>query len=100
MSKNIWNVDRFDLEQALSNIANMQEDIQCVAEMIYDSELIYDPDRTHTVLMGLAELLAAKSHKAEIVFQKLFQLNDYCVDEEALKYRTRMDAALNILEEE
>lgn len=72
MSKN-----RFDLEQAMSDIRNTASDIQTVADMMYDSSLIYSEDRIHTVLSGLAEVLEAKCENAEIIFKQVFELDEY-----------------------
>lgn len=76
-TKNRFGVDRFDLEHAMNEVRNTATDIQTVADMMYDSSLIYSEDRTHTVLSGLAEVLEAKCEKAELVFKKLFELDDY-----------------------
>ena len=77
MSENRFGKTRFDLEHAMNDIRTTATDIQTVADMMYDSSLIYTEDRTHTVLSGLAEVLEAKCEKAEQMFKMLFELDEY-----------------------
>jgi len=74
---NAYGKTRFDLEHAMSDIRTTATDIQTVADMMYDSTLIYNEDRTHTVLSGLAEVLEAKCEKADMIFKMLFELDEY-----------------------
>jgi hypothetical protein len=74
---NVYGKTRFDLEHAMNDIRTTATDIQIVADMMYDSSLIYTEDRTHTVLSGLAEVLEAKCEKAEQMFKMLFELDEY-----------------------
>ena len=76
-TKNRFGKDRFDLEHAMNDIRTTATDIQTVADMMYDSSLIYTEDRTHTVLSGLAEVLEAKCENAEIIFKQVFELDEY-----------------------
>ena len=76
-TKNRFGKDRFDLEHAMNDIRTTATDIQTVADMMYDSSLIYNDDRRHTVLSGLAEVLEAKCEKAEQVFKMVFELDEY-----------------------
>ena len=77
MSKNRFGKDRFDLEHAMNDIRTTATDIQTVADMMYESSLIYTEDRIHTVLSGLAEVLEAKCEKAEQVFKMVYELDEY-----------------------
>lgn len=77
MTENRFRKTRFDLEDAMNDIRTTATDIQTVADMMYDSSLIYDDDRRHTVLSGLAEVLEAKCENADIVFKQLFELDEY-----------------------
>lgn len=77
MSDNPYGKDRFDLESAFNDIRTSVADIQTVADMIYDSSLIYTEDRIHTVLSGLAEVLEAKCEKFEQVFKMVYELDEY-----------------------
>ncbi|MGB1821516.1 MAG: hypothetical protein ACPHNZ_11315, partial [Ilumatobacteraceae bacterium] len=61
----------------MNDIRTTATDLQTVADMMYDSSIIYDDDRRHTVLSGLAEVLEAKCENAEIVFKQLFELDEY-----------------------
>jgi hypothetical protein len=83
------NKNRFDLENEIMNLYGSVSDIQTVADMIYDSNINYTPDRTHTVLSGLAEVLEAKVAKLEQVFVEVFQLNEYA-PEEVKEYRKQL----------
>jgi hypothetical protein len=74
---NVYGKDRFDLEHAFNDIRNTATDIQTVADMIYESNIIYTEDRTHTVLSGLAEVLEAKCEKFEQVFKMVYELDEY-----------------------
>ena len=76
-TKNRFGKDRFDLEHAMNDIRTTATDIQTVADMMYDSSLIYNDDRRHTVLSGLAEVLEAKCEKAEQIFKMVFELDEY-----------------------
>lgn len=80
--------DRFDLENAIHNVGTTAEDIRIVADMIYDSDSVYSPDRLHTVLHGLAEVLDAKTCNLEDTFAQVFGLNQYCTDPEVLERRS------------
>lgn len=73
--------DRFDLENAINTIYSSAEDLKTVAEMMYDSDFVYNSDRTFNVLYGLAEVLEAKVGKLEDTFCQVFQLNDYAPED-------------------
>jgi hypothetical protein len=77
----LFEKDRFDLESAMNEVRTTARDIQIVADMIYDSSLIYDTDRIHTVLSGLAETLEAKCERAEDIFCQVYKLNQYAPTE-------------------
>lgn len=74
---NPYGKTRFDLEHAFNDIRTSATDIQVVADMIYESDLIYTEDRIHTVLSGLAEVLEAKCEKFEQVFKMVYELDEY-----------------------
>lgn len=73
--------DRFDLEDTITNLYSTVEDLRCVADMMYDSNIIYTEDLRHTVLHGIAEVLDAKLTKAMDTFEQVFQLNDYAPED-------------------
>lgn len=77
MSENRFGKSRIDLESAFNDIRTSATDIQVVADMIYESDLIYTEDRIHTVLSGLAEVLEAKCEKFEQVFKQVYELDEY-----------------------
>ena len=76
--KNKWGVDRFDLEQAMMNVAMTQDDILLVAEMAYEKN--WSADKTMNAWIGLAHLLEARTLKQEQIFERLHELNDYAPD--------------------
>jgi hypothetical protein len=69
--------NRFDLENEINSLWSSASDLKTIAEMMYDSDFIYNDDRTHTVLMGLAEIIEAKLGKLEDTFNQVYELNDY-----------------------
>ena len=92
--------DRFDLESDINNISSTVEDLRCVADMMYDSNIIYTADLQHTVLHGIAEVLNAKVEKALDTFCQVYKLNQYCTDPEALELRERFNSIVERLQEE
>jgi hypothetical protein len=72
---------RFDLETDINALYSSAEDLKTVCEMMYDSDFIYDADRTFNVLFGLAEVLEAKIGKLENTFTQIFELNQYAPPE-------------------
>jgi thioester reductase-like protein len=93
--------DRFDLENGITSLFSTADDLRTVADMMYDSNLIYNADRTHTVLHGIAEVLDAKIEKLSDTFEQVYQLNEYAPDDikrerEAVLQRLR-DAQLKEL---
>lgn len=89
--------DRFDLESDITALYSTAEDLKCVADMMYDSDIIYTADLQHTVLHGIAEVLNAKVEKAMDTLCQVYKLNQYCTDPEALELRERLRS---IIEEE
>lgn len=79
--------DRFDLENAITHVGTTAQDIRIVADMVYDSDLVFNADRLHTVLHGLAEVLDAKVCNLEDVYAQVFELNQYCTDSDVLERR-------------
>ena len=73
--------DRFDLENAITALYSSAEDLKTVTEMMYDSDFVYNSDRTFNVLYGLAEVLEAKIGKLEDTFCQVFQLNNYAPED-------------------
>jgi hypothetical protein len=72
MSKN-----RIDLETALYSLGHTSDDLQTLADMIYDSDMVYSEDRIHTALSGLAELHEARFEKAWQTFKQVYKLDEY-----------------------
>ena len=85
--------DRFDLENDINALYSSADDLRTVADMMYDSDLIYSADRTHTVLHGIAEVVYAKVEKLADTFEQVFQLNEYAPEE----VKQQRDAALQRL---
>lgn len=67
--------DRFDLEEAITDIWGTSKDIKTIADTMYDNSDEYNSDRIHTILHGIAEILEAKVHRIENVFVEVFNLN-------------------------
>lgn len=80
--------DRFDLENDINALWSSTADLKTVVEMMYDSDFIYDADRTWNVLYGLAEIMEAKIGKLEDTFCQVFELNQYA-PQEVKEYRER-----------
>lgn len=73
--------DRFDLENDINSLWSSASDLKTVAEMMYDSDFIYNSDRTFNVLYGLAEIMEAKLGRLEDTFCQVFELNQYSSEE-------------------
>ena len=72
---------RFDLEEDITALYSSAADLYTVADRMYDSDMIYNSDRVHTVLTGLAEIIEAKVNKLEDTFCQVHELNQYAPDE-------------------
>ena len=77
--KNKWNVDRFDLEDAMMRVAMTQDDIELIAEMSYENK--WSADKTMNAWIGIAQLLEARTLKQEEIFAKLLELDDFAPQE-------------------
>ena len=86
--------DRIDLENDITALFSTAEDLKCIADMMYDSNIIYTADLQHTVLHGIAEVLNAKVEKAMDTLCQVYKLNQYCTDSEALELRERFEEAI------
>lgn len=73
--------NRFDLETDITALYSSAEDLKTVVQMMYDSDFIYDKDRTWNALYGLAEVMEAKIGKLEDTFSQVFQLDQYAPEE-------------------
>jgi hypothetical protein len=73
--------DRFDLESEITSLYSSADDLKTVAEMILDSDMIYNKDRIWNTLWGLAEVMEAKVNKLEDTFCQVYQLNGYAPEE-------------------
>ena len=73
--------DRFALESDINAIFATVDDLKCVADMMYDSSMIFTPDAQHTVLQGIAITLDAKMERLQDTFCQVFQLNEYAPDD-------------------
>ena len=71
---------RFDLEDAISACFATTDDIQLVADLMYDGLVNYSEDDLMTVLSGIAELHKARCTKLDNVFAQVFELNEYAKD--------------------
>ena len=71
---------RLDLEDAISACFATSDDIQLVADLMYDDLIKYSEDDLMTVLSGIAELHKARCTKLDNVFAQVFELNEYAKD--------------------
>ena len=92
------NKNRFDLEQAITNLYSTADDLRVVADTIYDSDKNYTADSIHTTLTGLAEVLDAKVVVLEDIFCQVHELNQYAVDSEVMEARRRFEEAIDEME--
>lgn len=69
--------DRSDLESTLMALGHTADDLRALAEGILDSALVYDDDRLHTALTGLAELVDARFEQSFDAYKQVFELDEY-----------------------
>lgn len=69
--------DRSDLESTIMALGHTADDLRVLAEVILDGQLIYDEDRLHTALIGLAELVDARFEKSFDTYKQVFELDEY-----------------------
>jgi hypothetical protein len=86
--------NRFDLENDINALWSSASDLKTVTEMMYDSDFIYNSDRTFNVLYGLAEVMEAKLGRLEDTFNQVFELNQYA-SEEAKELREKIMGSYN-----
>ena len=78
--KNEWGVDRFDMEDAMIQVAMSQDDLKLIMDNIYDGRTPYSMDKMANAIYGLVELMEARTKKMEDIFAKLHLLNEYAPD--------------------
>ena len=64
-------VTRFDLESAIANASNIEEDLELLAAGITNSSL--DPDAIVNILIGLRALHALRFDNIHEIFEQLVQ---------------------------
>lgn len=69
--------DRSDLESTIMALGHTADDLRVLAESVLDGQLIYDEDRLHTALTGLAELVDARFEKSFDTYKQVFELDEY-----------------------
>lgn len=72
--------NRIDLEDAVMNLYTTADDIQLVADLMYDDIVSYSEDELMTVLSGISALHKARTAKLEDVYAQVFELNEYAKD--------------------
>lgn len=78
MSKPLFEVTRFDIENEIMQITNYSEQLRNYADMVYDGTWVKnDEDSIHTTLHGFANLLEAHANKMNISHCKHYRLNEY-----------------------
>ena len=78
MSKPMFDVTRFDIEDEIVQIGNFCEQIRNYADMVYDGKWVKDDlDSIHTTLHGFANLLEAHSEKMNQSHCKHYRLNEW-----------------------
>lgn len=68
---------RFDLEHDINSMYSTADDIATIAQVMTDSDEVYDNDRVFNLLNGLSELLNAKVVKLEDTFKQVYELDQY-----------------------
>jgi len=79
--KNEWGVDRFDMEDAMIQVAQSQYDLKLIMDNIYDGRQPYSMDKMANSIYGLVELMEARTVKMEEIFAKLHLLDNYAPDD-------------------
>ena len=69
--------NRIDIEDAIMNLYTTADDIQLVADLMYDGIVSYSEDELMTVLSGISALHKARIAKLEDVYAQVFELNEY-----------------------
>ena len=64
---------RFDLEDAISNLQNIETDLQTVLERIMDHEVRPTDDELSNVLIGLIEMTKFRGEKINMIFASLIK---------------------------
>jgi len=64
---------RFDLEDAISNLQNIETDLQTVLERVMDHPIPPTDDELSNVLIGLIELIKFRGKKVDMVFESLIK---------------------------
>ena len=64
---------RFDLEDAISNLQNIETDLQTVLERIMDHEVRPTDDELSNVLIGLIEMTKFRGEKLSMIFESLIK---------------------------
>ncbi len=62
---------RFDLEDAISNLQNIETDLQTVLERIMDHDVRPTDDELSNVLIGLIEMTKFRGEKLSMIFESL-----------------------------
>lgn len=68
-------MDKYDLENELSGLRAIAEDIRMIANKVFDGSL--DRDDVHSALHGLATLQELRYDKAFDTFTQVFSLDQY-----------------------
>ena len=64
---------RFDLEDAISNLQNIETDLQTVLERIMDHDVRPTDDELSNALIGLIEMTKFRGEKLNMVFESLIK---------------------------
>ena len=62
---------RFDLEDAISNLQNIETDLQTVLERIMDHDVRPTDDELSNALIGLIEMTKFRGDKLNLIFESL-----------------------------
>lgn len=68
-------MDRFELEQQISNLLSICDDLDLVSENILENDL--SQDEIANALIGISSLLKMKHDKLFDVFKQVFKLDNY-----------------------
>lgn len=69
--------DRFDLENALTNFSNLEDDLDLLARAVMDN--VIDQDDIANALIGLSVMAKVRAWHTFDVFKDVFGLDEYSV---------------------
>ena len=79
--------DRIDMEQAIMAVWSTCEDLKLFGEQYYDGPKEMTTDETFGHIDGIRSMLELRMNKLWEMYERKFELNQYCNDPEVLARR-------------